>query len=169
LYDSRVPRPGLPPWIRRAVEGAIVAAVVAVAPLLGDLLAGPDPHPLATGIGGALQLAPAVLALGVIATAYPVAMAATRADALLGAIAALLVAADVTLLLAGGRVLLPTRGIEIGGGLLAAGLALGPALLGLVAGQLATPLGFGRRAGGITAVVAAAVAVVVLAATAMMI
>ncbi len=135
---------------------------MAVTPLLGDLLAGPEPHPLPTGIGGALQLAPAVLALGVVTTAYPVAMAATRSDALLGAIAALLLAADATLILAAGRIVLPNQGVEVGAGLLAAALALVPAVLGLAAGQLATPLGFGRRAGGLTALVAAVAGLVAL-------
>jgi hypothetical protein len=156
-------RAAVPSWLRRGLEAALVAAIVAIAPLVGSLLAGPPPHPLPGGLGGAVMLGPSVLALAVVTSAYPVTMAATRSDALLGALAALLLAVDATLVVAADRIVLPDQGVEIGAGLLVAALALVPAVAGLLAGQAATPFGFGRRAGGITAGVAAAAGVVVLA------
>jgi hypothetical protein len=107
-------------------------------------------------------LAPAVLALGVLTCAYPIAMAATRVDAVLGSIAAYLIAADLTIVLAGDRIILGAAEEQLAGGLLIALLALGPAVMGLLGGQLLTPLGFGRRAGAIAAILSAGVAVGVL-------
>jgi len=159
-----------PAWLRRSLEAAIVAALVALASLIGaGLTAGAEPFALPAGAAGALLLAPAVLALGVVTCAYPVAMAATREDAIFGAIAAFLVAADLTVVLAGGRIVLGPAQAGLGGGLLVAALALGPALAGLALSQLATPLGFGRRAGAIGAVTAAVVASVVLVALALLV
>ena len=159
-----------PAWLRRSLEAAIVAALVALASLIGaGLTAGAEPFALPAGAAGSLLLAPAVLALGVVTCAYPVAMAATREDAIFGAIAAFLVAADLTVVLAGGRIVLGRSQAGLGGGLLVAALALGPALAGLALSQLATPLGFGRRAGAIGAVTAAVVASVVLVALALLI
>jgi hypothetical protein len=158
-------RLALPSWLRRSIEAAFVAAIVAIASLIGTgLSAGAEPYALPGGGAGALLLAPAVLALSVVSAAYPVAMAATRDDAVFGAIAAYLVAADLTVVFAGGRILLERSQAAIGGGLLAAGLALLPAIVGLVASQMATPLGFGRRAGAISAVSAALATAVAIAA-----
>ncbi len=162
-----MPRLGLPSWLRRAIEAAVVAAIVALSPLIGSLL-GSDRYAVPVGAAGALVLAPAILALGVLTISYPMAMAATRTDALLGAVGAYLIAVDLAIVFAGGRILLPRPGIEAAAGPLLGALALLPALAGLVAGQLATPLGFGRRAGALSAIVSAVVALgvlVVLAAT----
>jgi hypothetical protein len=158
-----MPRLSLPPWIRRAVEAALVAAAVAIASLVGTgLTAGGEPYALPAGAAGTLFLAPSTLALGVVTAAYPVVMAATREDAIFGAVGAFLVAADLVVVLAGERVLLERTQTTISGGLLASILALAPALIGLVASQVVTPLGFGRRAGAIAAVVSAVSAVIVL-------
>ena len=158
-----MPRLRVAPWIRRGLEAAIAAALVAVATLLGtQLSAGGALYPLPAGIAGSLVLAPPVLALGVITSAYPVAMAPTRSDALMGAVTAYLVAADVTTIVAASPISLERAQQELGAGLLVALLASVPAVVGLLAGQLATPLGFGRRAGAVGAIVAGIASVVVL-------
>lgn len=161
-----MPRPLFPPWLRRALESALAAALVAIVALAGDRLASSTgvPMSLPSGLPGALLLAPPVLALGVLPAAYPVAMSATRADAVLGAVAGWLVAVDLTVLFAGGGQLSLDRvGAVIPTGLLVAVLALAALVAGLVASQLSGPLGFGRRAGGVAAVAAAVGALVALA------
>jgi hypothetical protein len=163
-----MPRVRVAPWIRRAIEAAVAAALVAIGTLAGERMsAGGTVFPIPSGITGALVLAPPVLALGVLTIAYPVAMAATRSDALMGAVAAYLIAADVTTILAASPFSLERSNQQLGGGLLVALLALLPAVIGLVAGQFATPLGFGRRAGAAGAIVAAVASVVVLVAISM--
>lgn len=158
-------RLALPSWLRRALEAALLATAVAVLPQLPEIVEGPGRGVLPIGPGAALFLAPAILALAVITAAYPVALAASRSDAVLGSIAAFLIAADATLVLAGASV--PLRGGgEVPSGLLAAAAAVLPALAGLAAGQLGTALGFGRRAGAISAIVGAIGAVVAVAALA---
>jgi hypothetical protein len=153
----------LTPWLRRAVEAAVVAGLVAIATLTGNRLsAGGAEYALPDGPLGGLVLAPAVLALGVLTCAYPTAMAATRADGILGAAAAFLIAADLTIVFAGNRIILGAAEQQLSGGLLVALLALGPAIMGLLGGQLLTPLGFGRRAGAVAAILAAIVAIGVL-------
>jgi hypothetical protein len=89
-------------------------------------------------------------------------MAPTRSDALMGAVTAYLVAADVTTIVAASPISLERAQQELGAGLLVALLASVPAVVGLLAGQLATPLGFGRRAGAVGAIVAGIASVVVL-------
>jgi hypothetical protein len=150
-----MPRQLIPPWLRRALEAAIVSGIVAIGALAGAGLASGGPYSLPPGAQGALLLAPAVFALAVLPVAYPVAMAATRGDAMLGALAALLIASDLTIVFAGGRVGLSAGGPELASGLLVAILAAGPGIVGLLSGQLLTSLGFGRSAGAIAAVVAA--------------
>jgi hypothetical protein len=144
-----------PDWLRRGIEAAVIGGGVAVVSLLGTGLgrSGAESPAVALPVGasGLLLLAPAVLALGAVAVTYPVAMAATRTDALLGAFAGFLLAADAVIILAGGPVSLPRTGVVVGAGVLSALIALGPAIVGIVAGQLASTLGFGRRAGGWTA------------------
>ena len=155
--------PTLPPWLRRGLEGALLGGLLAVATLTGTRLStGGDTVVLPAGLLGSVMLAPAVLGLAVIAGAYPVALAATRTDAVLGAVAAVLLSVDATVVLTTGHVMLPSAGSRIGLGALAGLLAAGPALAGLVAGQVATPLGFGRRAGAWSAIVAAVAGVAVL-------
>jgi len=50
---------------------------------------------LPQGIDGSLILVPALLALGVLAVGLPIFLAATRTEAVLGAVAGFLVAADL--------------------------------------------------------------------------
>ncbi|HEY0444588.1 MAG TPA: hypothetical protein VGC90_10220 [Candidatus Limnocylindrales bacterium] len=162
-----MPRLRLAPWLRRGLEAAVVAALVAIASLAGNrLAAGGTAYPVPSGAVGALVLAPAVLALGVLTCAYPMAMAPTRADAVFGALVAFLVAADLTIVFGAGPMLLP-NGAQLSGGAVVALLGAAPAIVGLAAGQVLTPLGFGRRAGAVGAVLAATVAVGVLAVAAM--
>lgn len=162
-----MPRQLVPPWLRRALEAAAVSGVVAIGALAGAGLASGGPYAMPPGVAGALLLAPAVFALAVLPVAYPVAMAATRGDAMLGALAALLIASDVTIVFAGGRVVLTPGSPELASGLLVATLAAGPAIVGLLSGQLLAPFGFGRRAGAIAAGVAALGAVAILTALAL--
>lgn len=150
-----MPRPLMPPWLRRGLEAALVAAVVAIASLWGDRLSAGAPYPFPGGPAGALQVAPAVLAIGVLTTAYPVAMAATRGDAVMGALAAFLVACDLTIVFIGGHVSLERMAVVLPTGAFIALLALGPAAAGLVGSQVGASLGFGRRAGAIAAVASA--------------
>ena len=165
-----MPRLQLAPWIRRAIEAAIAAGLVAIGTLAGERISAGGPiYPVPSGITGALVLGPPVLALGVITSAYPVAMAATRSDALMGAVAAYLLAADVTTIVAASPFSLAEADFQLGGGLLVALLALAPAVIGLVAGQLGTPLGFGRRAGAIGAIAAAVASIVVVLVVAMVV
>jgi hypothetical protein len=150
MAPSRVPA-----WLRRSFEAGLAAGAVAVVSLVGGKLSGTEVVVLPHGVPGALLLAPSVLALGVIPAAYPVALAATRSDALLGAVAAFLIAADAAALLAAGRLQVEGTGLELPAGFLTVLLAAAPAAAGIAAGQLATPLGFGRHAGAWSAAVAA--------------
>lgn len=159
-----MPRLRVAPWLRRGLEAAVVAAIVAVAVLAGNRLsAGAGPYQLPAGPAGGLALAPAVLALGVLTCAYPLAMAATRSDAVFGAAVAFLVAADLTIVFGAGPLLLPDGESQVSGGAFVALLSAGPAIVGVLAGQVLTPLGFGRRAGALAATLAAVVAIGVLA------
>lgn len=157
----------LPSWLRRGIEGALIGGGLALVSLLGaGLGAGGAGGPVVVvpaGIAGAVLLAPAVLGIGAVATCYPIAMAATRGDALLGSVAAFLLAADAAVIVASGRVTLERSTATLGAGLLVAMLALVPGVIGLVGGQVATPLGFGRRAGAIAGGVAVVAGLVVLA------
>jgi hypothetical protein len=147
-----MPRPLLPIWLRRGLEAAIVAAIVAIASLAGDRLgSGPGPYTLPDGLAGALLLAPAVFAIGVVPAAYPIAMAPTRADALMGAAAGWLLAVDFTLLLSGGQISLEQANLILPTGALVGLMALLALVAGVVASQLAVPFGFGRRAGAVAA------------------
>ena len=153
----------LPPWLRRGLEAGVIAALVSIVTLLGSMGGGgPGSHVLPEGPAGSLLLAPSVLALGVITAGYPVAFAARRRDAILGAFAGFLIAADTVAMLVTTQVEMHGMGRQAGLGVVAGVLALGPAVAGLAAGQLATPLGFGRRAGAATTVAAGGVALLVL-------
>ena len=159
----------IPSWLRRAVEAAIAAGLVAVVSLVGSgVSAGANALVVPRGPAGLLLLSPSVLALSVIPVAWPTGMAATRADALFGCIAGFLIAADATVLLASGRILLEGPGLELPVGFLAVLLAAAPALAGVIAGQLRSPVGFGRQAGATSAVVAAIAALVMVGGLAML-
>jgi hypothetical protein len=160
---GRMGQLGVPNWLRRSIEAAVAAGLVAVVSLVGGRLSsGTDIVVLPRGPSGILLLAPSVLALGVIPAAWPSGMAATRTDALFGALAGFLIAADATVLLAGGRLHLEGTPFDLPAGFLSVILAAIPFALGMAAGQLASPIGFGRNAGARSAILAAVAAVVVL-------
>jgi len=153
----------LPSWLRRGLEASIFAGGLAVGTLLfgrfndqGAIVI------LPAGPTAILALALPVLSLGVLTVAYPIGLAPTRSDALLGAVAGFLIAADLTVLLSTTPVYLPALDAKITLGLLCSALAIPPAVGGLIGGQLASPLGFGRRAGAWSAISAAVVATPVL-------
>jgi len=117
------------------------------------------------GLDGAMILMPAVLALGLFAVSFPTFMAATREDAILGAVAAFLVAADAlmlaSLVVRDSVVVHPLeRSLPLG--VVAAVLAVPVAVVALLVGQLTSPLGFGRSAGFRSAVAGAALGLVVV-------
>lgn len=162
-----------PPWPTRWLQRSLEAALVALLTVLGTLAAfrlsaGSERVALGAGVVAAYLLAPAVLALAVIPSAYPVAMAATRREALAGSLLAFFLAAEGAAWLSPLAVVLP-HGAAMAAGSLGALLAAPPALVGLLVGQLATPLGFGRRAGAWTAAVAAGAAAVILLAVAFLV
>ncbi|MCU0484350.1 MAG: hypothetical protein MUC54_08820 [Chloroflexi bacterium] len=157
----------LPAWFRRGLEagvfGALLGTVTVVVLGWETRIAGPLILP--GGLGAGMTLALPVLSIGVLAVAYPVALAATRGDAILGAITGWLVGADLLVIvtvLVDQRILLLGAGIVVPLGIVAGILAAPAALAGLLAAQLFTPLGFGRRAGRVAAVVAAVTATPIL-------
>jgi len=156
----------LPPWLRRGLEAGIFAALLSlVTVLVLSWETRPGPIILPSDLGAVMTLALPILSIGVLAVAYPVAFAATRGDAILGAITGWIVAADILAIvtaLMDQRILLLGAGLTIPLGILAGLLAAPAALAGLLAAELFTPLGFGRRAGRMAAVVAAVVATAVL-------
>src|SRR5450756_3064285 len=90
----------LSPWLRRGYESAVVGAVLAVGTLAALHLSRPEPRlVIPNGVDGALMFAPAVMALGVFVVAYPTFLAATREEAILGVVAAFLIAADALMLI----------------------------------------------------------------------
>ncbi len=156
----------LAPWLRRGLEAGLFSAVLALATVLAwrwDAVS-EGLRALPPGLQGTFLMALPVLSIGVFAVAYPIGFVATRQDAILGAIAGFLVAADVVALVtvvAGLRVAI-LDGMILPVGLLAAILALLPAIAGLVASQALSPVGFGRRASGWAAIAAAIVATPIL-------
>jgi hypothetical protein len=159
MPDARL----LPSWLRRGLEAGIIAALVAIVTLLGGARTGAAGRiALPEGPAGSLLLAPAILAIGVITIGYPVAYAATRRDALLGSVAAFLVAANAVALVVTTSVDMAGIGRSMALGVLVGVLAVGPALVGLGAGQVLTHLGFGRRAGATSTVASGIFAVLVL-------
>ena len=157
----------IPAWLRRGLEAGIFAALlgmITVVVLTWEERV-PGPIILPGGLGAAMTLALPVLSIGVLAVAYPVVFAATRGDAILGAITGWIVGADllaIVTVLVDQRILLLGPGVAVPLGIVAGLLAAPAALAGLLAAQLFTPLGFGRRAGRVSAAVAAVVALPVL-------
>jgi hypothetical protein len=163
----------IPPWLRRGFEAGVVGALLAAGTLVAFQLSRPAPRlSLPNGLDSALILTPAVVALAIFAVSYPTFLAATREDAVLGVVAAFLIAADAFMLislLARDEVLIHPLGRSLPLGVVATAVAVPAALAGLVIGQLTAPLGFGRSAGlrsalggaavGLIAVVVAAYAV----------
>ena len=157
----------LPAWLRRGLEAGVFAgllSLVTVVTLAWDR-DGPGPVILPQGLGASLILALPVLSIGVLAVAYPVTMSATKGDAILGAITAWVIAADLLAIvtaLMGQRLLLPGSGVTVPFGIVAGLLAAPAALAGLLAAELFSPLGFGRRAGRNAALAALAVALPII-------
>ena len=159
--------PRFPAWLRRGLEAGIFAALLSLVTVLALAWEhqGPGPVILPSGIGAGLVLALPVLSIGVLAVAYPVTMAATKGDAILGAVTAWIVAADmlaVATVAIGQQLLLVGAGITVPLGVVASVFAAPAALGGLLAAELFTPFGFGRRAGRLAAIAAAAIATPIL-------
>jgi hypothetical protein len=157
-------RPSIPAWIRHGVEAGAIGALLSCATLVAFKLSRPAPRlELPNGLDGAMILLPAVLALGVFAVCYPTFMAATRADAVLGSVAALLVAADVLMavsLASRDDVIVHALGRSLPLGLVAAVLAIPAAAVALIVGPATSAIGFGRSAGLRAATAAAVVGLV---------
>jgi hypothetical protein len=157
----------IPTWLQRGLEAGVFATLLSLVTVvtLGWEHQGRGPLILPSGLGAGLVLALPVLSLGVLAVAYPVAMAATKGDAILGAIAAWIVGANllaIITVLMGQRLLLVEAGITVPFGIVAGLIAAPAALSGLLAAELFTPLGFGRRAGRLAAIAATVVGVPIL-------
>jgi len=157
----------LPAWLQRGLEAGVFAALLALITVLALTWEHSRPGPviLPGGVGAGLALALPVLALGVLGVAYPVALAATKGDAILGAIVAWIVGADVLAIVTvamGQELLLVESGITVPLGVVVGIFAAPAALGGLLASQLFTPLGFGLRAGRLAAIAATAIALPIL-------
>jgi hypothetical protein len=137
--------------MRRGFEAGIVGALLAVGTLVAFQLSRPEPRlQLPHGFDSSLILTPAVVALGIFVVSYPTFLAATREDAVLGVVAAFLIAADVFMLVslaAREDVLVHALGRSLPLGVVAAAVSVPAAIGGLLVGQLTAPLGFGRSAG----------------------
>ena len=157
----------LPPWFRRGLEAGVFAALLSLVTVVALAWEHSTPGPviLPGGLGSGVTLALPILSVGVLAVAYPIAMAATKDAAILGAVTGWIVGADLLALLTvlmGQRLLLVGIGLTVPIGV-AAGLFAAPvALGGLLAAELLTPFGFGRRAGRTAAIVAAVVGAAVI-------
>ena len=91
-----------------------------------------------------------MVALGIFVVAYPTFLAATREDAILGVVAAFLVAADAFMLVSWSvrdDVMVHPLGAACRSESWPSAVAVPVALAGLLIGQLTSPLGFGRSAG----------------------
>jgi hypothetical protein len=157
-----------PGWLRRGLEAGLFAGLLALLTVIAyrwDRGAAVGLAALPGGLAGTLVLALPVLAVGVFAIAYPVGLAATRLDAILGAITGGIVAADLLTLItvaAGERVAILGGANVLPVGFLAALLATPAAVGGIAASQLFSPHGFGRRAGRFGAVAAVIIATPIL-------
>lgn len=156
----------LSPWLRRGIEAGVVGAVLAAGTLAALQLSRPEPRlVIPNGVDGALIFAPAVVALGVFVVAYPTFLAATREEAILGVVAAFLIAADALMLISfmiGDQVVVHALSRSLPLGVVAAAIAVPVALVGLLVGQLTAPFGFGRSAGLRSAVTGAGLGLVIV-------
>jgi hypothetical protein len=157
-----------PRWLRRGLEAGLFAGLLSLLTVIAyrwDRGAAVGVATLPVGLTGSIVLALPVLAVGVFAVVYPVGLAATRLDAILGAVTGAIVAADLLALItvaAGERVAILGGASVLPVGFLAAILAMPAAVGGIAASQLFSPHGFGRRAGRIGAVAAIIVATPIL-------
>ena len=158
----------VPGWLRRGLEAGLFAGLLSLLTVIAyrwDRGAAVGVAALPVGLTGSIVLALPVLAVGVFAVVYPVGLAATRLDAILGAVTGAIVAADLLALItvaAGERVAILGGANVLPVGFLAAILATPAAVGGIAASQLFSPHGFGRRAGRIGAVAAVIVATPIL-------
>jgi hypothetical protein len=133
------------------VQAGVVGALLSIGTLVAYQLARPAPRlTLPHGFDTSMILSPAVVALGILVVAYPTFLAATREDAILGVLAAFLVAADVLMLVsfvAGDQVFVHALSRSLPLGVVASAAAVPVAVVALLVGQLTAPLGFGRSAG----------------------
>ena len=141
----------LPPWLRHGFEAGIVGALLSAGTLVAFQLSRPAPRlVIPNGLDGSMILTPAVLALGVFVVSYPTFLAATREDAILGVVAAFLIAADALMLISLAQrdsVMVHALSRSFPLGVIGVALAVPVAAAGLLIGQLTAPLGFGRSAG----------------------
>ena len=158
----------IPAWLRRGLVAGLFAGLLSLLTVIAyrwDRGAAVGLAALPAGLTGSIVLALPVLAVGVFAVAYPIGLAATRLDAILGATIGAIVAADLLTLI---TVATDERVAILGGarvmavGFLAAILAVPAAVAAVAASQLFSPHGFGRRAGRIVAVAAVIVATPIL-------
>jgi hypothetical protein len=156
----------LPRWLVRGLQAGLLGAVLSGGTLLAFQLSRPAPRlALPQGIDGVLILVPALLALAVLAVSMPVFMAATRSEALLGSVAGFLVAADLLMavsFVARQSITVHVLFSSLPLGVVAALLSVPAALLAIVAGPVASELGFGHSA-GLRAVVVGAIVTIPLA------
>ncbi len=141
----------LAPWVRHGLEAGLAGGLLSGATLVAFRFGRSDPRlTLPHGLDGAMILVPALLALSVFTVSYPTFLAATRGDAVLGGVAAFLIGADLLMavsLVAGASIWVNLLSRPLPLGTVAAALAVPAGAVGLVFGQLTTPLGFGRSAG----------------------
>jgi hypothetical protein len=167
VYDASVMRRRLfPHWLRRGIQAGVLGTLLSSGTLLAFELSRPAPRAaLPHGVDGSLIVVPALLALGVLATGVPVVLAATRSEAVLGAVAGYMVGADLLMLISllfRQSVAVDSLGVSWPLGVLAAVLAFPVALAGIALGPLLEVHGFGRSA-GLRALVAACVVATVVA------
>jgi hypothetical protein len=160
------PRRLLPPWLRRGFQAGAIGALLSGGTLLAFELSRPAPRvALPQGIDGSLILVPALLALGVLAVGLPIFLAATRSEAIFGALAGFMVAADLLMAVSFvTRQLIAVHAVSRSYplGVVAAVLAVLPALAGIAVGPLASRHGFGHSA-GLRAVLAGGVVALAMA------
>ncbi len=156
----------LPPWLRRGFEAGAIGALLSGGTLLAFRLGRPEPRvALPQGIDGSLILVPALLSLGVLAVGVPVFLAATRTEAILGAVAGFLVAADLLMavsFVSRQQIVVHMLSRSLPLGVVAAVLAIPVAVTAIMVGPVASELGFGHSS-GLRAVLAGAVVALALA------
>ena len=156
----------VPPWLRHGFEAGVVGALLSAGTLVAFQLSRPAPRvTVPNGVDGSMILTPAVVALGIFVVSYPTLLAATRQEAVLGVIAAFLIAADVLMLISLSQrdsVMVHALARPLPLGVIGVALATPVAIIALVIGQTSAPLGFGRSAGLRSTLVGAVLALLVV-------
>jgi hypothetical protein len=159
----------IPPWLRRGAEAGVLGALLASGTVAAFHLYVVMPRMfLPPGLAGALILAPAVVALGVLIVCYPAFLAATRSDAVMGAVAAYMIAADVFMavsFMTRDEIFIHSLGRSVSLGLVAAAASVPTAIAALLIGQFSAPFGFGRSTGlrsALAGAVAGSIAVILV-------